>query len=230
MRPKSHDLVMRDPALAAILGLSHVAQADFGAEGRLGQAWSSRELANLDAEHGAFQNARQLDIDASMLRRADSESTMERHLAAKLARQRDATAERLALLDPNAHSLEKIGKYTFSVNQTIVFGASEGLSMTNSPTTDIKPERLIFNAPCFGFATISGVQIGNTSVIIGGSEDAGNYTNVAVDVSLSMPLLPTSNRAIVTGEYTGLTPAPFSAGTDYLFIGTFHGHARMSTT
>ena len=164
--------------------------------------------------------AEQLDIDASAL-------IHDQRLAHHLMEQRRHTEERLALLNPNGLSTEKIERYTFSVEQLVVLGAPEGLAMTNSPLTDIKPDRLIFNAPCYNFALINTVQVGNTSVIIGGSEDAFNYTNVAVDVRLGMPLCRTSSRILVGGVYSGLAPSPFSAGNEYTFVGTFHGWARM---
>ncbi len=222
MKPSAQSLALRDPAMAAIYGLG--GQADFGADlaDYRSPVWESRHDANALAERGQFGTAARLDSDASAIQ-------MEERLARHLRQQQSRTEERLALLDPNAGSSVKIGHYTFSVQQTVVLSAAEGLSMTNSPLTDIKPERLIFNVPCFQFALISVVQIGNTSVIIGGSEDAANYTNVAVDVKLSMPLLRTSSRALVGGEYTGLSPAPFTPGNEYTIIATFHGPAMMTT-
>lgn len=211
MHPTARNLVLRDPALAAIHGA--FSGADFGIEGNLA-------LAGREAEGGHYGVAEQLVRDNSQL-------THEQRLAHHLMEQRRHTEERLALLNPNGLSTEKIERYTFSVSQIVVLGAAEGLTMTNSPLTDIKPDRLIFNAPCYNFALISTVQVGNTSVIIGGSEDAANYSNVAVDVRLGMPLCRTSSRILVAGQYGGLSPAPFTAGNEFTFTGTFHGWARM---
>jgi len=211
MRPDSNALVNRDPALAALCGFT--GQADFGADPYdQSLALRSDVRSAWDASRGQFGNADLLASDA-----------------AALSGPNERTLERLRLLDPNWGSTEKIGHYTFTLQTSLVLGASEGVTMTNSPLCDIKPERLIFNAPCYNFVFVSTVQIGNTSVIIGGSEDAFNYSNVAVDVKLSMPLLKTSSRALVGGEYTGITPAPFSAGSEYTFVATFHGPARMTT-
>ncbi len=218
MRPSARSLVLRDPAMAAIMGDAYKAQPDFGAD--YGMVGTSIADATALAARGQYAPAEQLDIDASAL-------IHDQRLAHHLMEQRRHTEERLALLNPNGLSTEKIERYTFSVEQLVVLGAAEGLAMTNSPLTDIKPDRLIFNAPCYNFALINTVQVGNTSVIIGGSEDAFNYTNVAVDVRLGMPLCRTSSRILVGGVYNGLAPSPFTAGNEYTFVGTFHGWARM---
>jgi hypothetical protein len=225
--PSAAELANRDPALSAIYGFAALKQADFGIEGNLTDAAASNQLAAYDLGQGHYDSAFNLDRDAADLRRDNAQLTYEQRLAAHLREQRDDTEARLRLLYPNGRSLEKIERYTFSVEQEIVLGAPEGLAMTNSPLTDIKPDRLIFNAPCYNFALINTVQIGNTSVIIGGSEDAFNYTNVAVQVTLGMPMLKTSSRALVGGQYGGLAPAPFTAGNEYNFVATFHGWARM---
>ena len=222
----ARSLVLSDPALAAIHG--GFASADFGVENNLGLAMGSvHEAANL-ASHGQYGGAEQLDMDAHALVRDNRQLVAEQRLAHHLMLQRSHTEERLALLNPNGLSTEKIERYTFSVQQAVVLAAPEGLQMTNNPLTDIKPDRLIFNVPCYNFAFFSTVQVGNTSIIIGGQEDAYNYTNVAVAVTLGMPLCRTSSRIQVTGQYNGLSPSPFTPGNEYIIIGTFHGWARMT--
>jgi len=220
MRPNSKQLALRDPALAALCGLT--GQPDFGFDPN--DAERSSGMAAWDAEHGQYNNAGQLDRDPIAL------------LSHPLFRGRQGggnlsheTIARLKLMDPNWGSSEKIGRYSFSIPSTLVLGSSEAINATNSPLNDIKPERLIFNAPCYNFALINVVQIGNTSVLVGASEDAFNYNAQAVDVRLDMPLLLAGNRALVAGEYTGISPAPFASGTEYNFVATFHGPARMVT-
>ena len=215
MRPTSSDLVMRDPAAAAILGV--LGSPDFGIEGDYSLAHLSQKLAGRDIGHGMDRNASVLDADARHLRMSSRE----------LERARK-TEERLELLYPNHGSDEHIGRYAFSLNQELVLGATEAISMTNNPLTDIRPDRLIFNAPCYGFALINVIQAGNLSILVGGFEDAANYTQVAVNVHVSMPLITTSNRAQIGGTYSGLAPAPYTAGGSFLFTGTFQGPARMT--
>jgi hypothetical protein len=225
MKPTTRNLVMRDPALASLLGLAvesnFGAEPTFGADGDYRSADASNMLAARDERAGLWGNASQLDTDASKLR---GEGALVRQAIA----QRDATEARLALLDPNRGSHEKIGRYTFSLNQELVLGVSEAIAMTNNPLTDIRPDRLIFNAPCFGFALINVIQAGNMSVVTGGFEDAANYTQVAVNVHLSFPLITTSNRAQISGEYSGLAPSPYTSGGSFGFVGTFQGPARMT--
>jgi hypothetical protein len=225
--PTARELITRDPAMAAIMGESR--GADFGIESNLDSAWWSRADASRLDTQGNYAPASRLDFDAALLTRDNAQLIAEHKLAMHLLAQRQKTEERLALLDPNAGSTEKIERYTFSMNQEVVLGASEAIFMTSSPLTDIKPERLIFNAPCYGFAFITQAQIGNTSVIIGSGEDAANYSQVAVDVRLSMPLLRTQNRALIGGTYTGISPAPYTPGNEFNFTSTFHGPARMTT-
>jgi len=220
MKPTSRQLAQRDPALAALCGLT--GQADFGFDPS--DVSHSEALAALDTQRGLYGNAEMLDRDAAALM---THPLFRGHRGSGQFNR--ATIERLKEMDPNWGSSEKIGRYSFTITQTLVLGASEAINATNSPLNDITPKRLIFNAPCYNFALINVVQIGNMSVIIGGSEDAFNYSATAVDVALSMPLLLAGNRALVAGEYTGITPAPYSSGTEYNFVATFHGPARMTT-
>lgn len=225
MRPNSNALIGRDPAMAALFGLT--GQADFGVDAYESAIQRTEALAEDDTRHGAYRNAEQLDRDAAMLL-SDRPGHSDHWYASKLGIN-TATLARLKLMDPNFGSTEKIGHYSFTVTAAIVTGTSEGFTATNSPLCDIKPERMIFNVPCFNFALLSTVQIGNTSVLVGSQEDAFNYTATAVDVRLSMPLLRTSSRALVAGQYTGITIAPYTAGFEYSLIATFHGPARMNT-
>lgn len=247
MRPSSRELVNRDPALASILGMAHLTRgqndfgyedaadasfgnelAEFGIEDNLTDASMSNRQAYGDIVRGQYGNASVFDTDASRLRGDNSQLIHLQRVAMLAQRQAAKTEERLMLLDPNCGSTEKIGRYTFSLNQQLVLGVPEAITITNNPTTDIKPEKLIFNAPAFNFALISVLQIGNVSVIIGGFEDAANYGPTALGVHVSMPLLRTSNRAQVTGEYTGLAPAPYTSGAEYSFTLTLQGPARMT--
>ena len=163
-------------------------------------------------------------------------------------------AKKQLLEDEVTDKGEKIARYTFSLEKTFILGEAQPFDMVNSPLCDIKPDRCIFNAPCYNFATIHTLAIGNTSVIIGGCEDAFNYSNVAVDVHLNMPLCTTNMRAMVSGYYTGCAPKPWEIherkvwfkykefefyspfrklknrkSREYMFACTLHGWARMST-
>lgn len=212
MRPTSTDLVQRDLASASLLGL--VGSPDFGADGDYSLANLSSRLAGRDVGHGMFHNAGLLDSDAQALRRAQ--------------RREEKTEERLSLLYPNRGSDEHIGRYSFSLYQELTLGAAEAISMTNNPLTDIRPDRLVMNAPCYGFALINVIQAGNLSILVGSIEDAFNYIQTAVNVHVSMPLVTTSNRVQIAGAYSGLAPAPYTAGGVFPFIATFHGAARMT--
>ena len=140
------------------------------------------------------------------------------------------TKTRELLLDPNRGSAVKIERYSFGINTTIAIGiAGAPLTLTGQPDVNIRPQRVIMNAPSPGFAMIESIRVANVSVTVGVKEDAFNYSALAQDSHLDMPTLSPANRATVLGEMTGRFPSGFGLerGDSYLFTCAFQGPASL---
>jgi hypothetical protein len=244
-------LAMRDPAVAALIGLMPASfghegararsgssprfgydplMAEFGLDDNLADAAASEALMNQDISHGALQNASELAIDRRRLLSDNSIIGRQQSELASWVRQRDLSRayHREHLIDPNAGLAVKVGTYSFPINQTLVLGSGEGISMTLQPAVKIRPERVVSNAPCVGFAFISGFSVANVNANIGGSDDAFTFSPLAQGVKLGFPPLDPANRLTVTGTYSGIVPSPFSTGTDYDFTMSFQGPAHLT--
>src|SRR5579872_845210 len=228
----SHFLAMRDPALAALMGA--ISGDDFGNEGFSPSSYSPDTDFDVDANFGDFsasdpsrlgvrmgadfgwggfgadmtpEAVKMLPIIAaggspSIPKPTNAQEVQQvwnaHHAKAAIGMQR------ASLLDPNAHSTVKVERYPFSINITLALGTPSAFNSTLQPTTRIRPQRVVFNAPTVGFCLISTIQISNVNVVIGASEDAFTYSAGAQGVMLDLPTLDTSYRATVTGNYTGL--------------------------
>ncbi len=228
-RPRSNTLAMRSPAQAALLGV--FADGDFGADfggfGGFGDDYGTG-LANKDVDQGHWRNAAELRHDRGVIRSDQRKIGTWIHEERAQAARAQREQARCDQLDPNEGLSMKIGRYSFTLNQALIIGTLAAISMTLQPDTRIRPQRVLFNAPCFAFATISTIKVANVSVLVGGSEDAFMYTNVAVGVHLDMPTLSPSNRATVVGSYGALAPAPYSIGFAYPFTATFQGPSTQT--
>jgi hypothetical protein len=142
--------------------------------------------------------------------------------------QQRMTVRRKLVLQPNAGSRDKIERYSFSLVQTLAIGTAVALAMTNTPSTRIRPQRAVFNAPTVGFCTIDRIEVGNINSLVGSEEDAFTYGPLSQGVFLDLPTMETSTRASVSGLYTGIAPAPLSNGQAYKFIATFQGPAELT--
>jgi hypothetical protein len=211
MRPTSKQLAMRDPALAAIMGVSFTGDSDFGAE--FGDDYG----AEFGDDYG---------IEAAMAMTAPPAAAM---AAAWKANQltKVQSASRQRLLEPNRGSTVKVERYAFAINQALVLGVAATLTMTGNPDTTIRPQRVTMNAPQNGFATITEIKVANVSVTVGGIQDAFDYSALGVGQSLDMPTLSPANRATVLGTYTGFVPPGFVGGSTYLFCASFKGPSSI---
>ena len=142
-----------------------------------------------------------------------------------------STTSRSLLLDPNRDSTVKVERYSFSFSPTanLVLGTASNIpTFTQQPSTSIKGQRVIMNAPIAGFVLVSSLQIANVNVFIGGTEDAFSYSAGAQGVMLDLPRLDPQNRATSAGAYTGVLPAGFTNGNSYQFIITLQGPATLA--
>lgn len=142
-----------------------------------------------------------------------------------------STASRTSLLDPNRDSTIKVERYSFSFSPTanLQLGLASAIPpFTQQPSTSIKGQRVIMNAPQAGFVTISTLQIANVNVLVGGTEDAFTYNAGAMGVMLDLPRLDPQNRATASGNYTGVLPPGYTSGGAFQFIITLQGPATLA--
>lgn len=145
----------------------------------------------------------------------------------------NSTASRTALLDPNRDSSIKVERYSFSWSPAnpLVLGGGAVVPIANftqQPSTSIKGQRLIMNAPVPGFVQITTLQIANVNVLVGGQEDAFTYSAGAMGVMLDLPRLDPQNRATAGGNYSGMLPLGYTQGFNYVFVITLQGPSTMA--
>jgi len=144
-----------------------------------------------------------------------------------------STASRTALLDPNRDSAVKVERYSFSWSPAaaLVLGGGAPVAIptfTQQPSTSIKGQRLLMNAPVPGFVQISTLQIANVNVLVGAAEDAFTYSPTAMGVMLDLPRLDPQNRATAAGTYSGMLPLGYTAGFSFVFVITLQGPATLA--
>ena len=142
-----------------------------------------------------------------------------------------STMSRTLLLDPNRDSIVKVERYSFSFSPStnLVLGtASNIVPFTQQPSTSIKGQRVIMNAPVPGFVLISSLQVANVNVLVGGTEDAYTYSAGAQGVMLDLPRLDPQNRATSAGAYTGVLPPGYTQGNSFQFIITLQGPSTLA--
>jgi len=153
-------------------------------------------------------------------------------VAKRFAMQNPAsTVSRTMLLDPNRDSTVKVERYSFSFSptQNLVLGTASNIpTFTQQPSTSIKGQRVVMNAPVPGFLLISSLQIANVNVLVGGTEDAFTYSAGAQGVMLDLPRLDPQNRATSAGAYTGVLPTGYTQGNSFQFIITLQGPATLA--
>jgi len=142
-----------------------------------------------------------------------------------------STASRSLLLDPNRDSIVKVERYSFSFSptQNLVLGTASNIpTFTQQPSTSIKGQRVVMNAPVPGFVLVSSLQIANVNVLVGGTEDAFTYSAGAQGVMLDLPRLDPQNRATSAGAYTGVLPSGYTQGNSFQFIITLQGPSTLA--
>lgn len=142
-----------------------------------------------------------------------------------------STAARTNLLDPNKDSLVKVTRYSFSFSpaSNLVLGTASSMgTFTQQPSTSVKGQRVVTNAPIPGFVFLTTLQIANVNVFVGTTEDAYTYNAGAQNVILDLPRLDPQNRATGAGSYSGVLPPGYTAGNSFTFIITIQGPATMA--
>lgn len=236
MRPNSHQLALRDPAAAALLGLVAVAgmnfgsepEAQFGAEfgygdfspmGSDGSGMGAEfgDESDWGAEFGAAAAAASTPSPAQLL-------ALHKQQIAKNA----ATNKRASLLEPNKYSAVKVERYSFGLSQAITIGTAVAIALSGNPSVDIRPQRICTNVPGPNYVYLSLIQVANVVVTVGnGVEDANDYAANAVGTILDLPTLSTQTPARVTGNYLGFVPPAYVVASASFFTTSFKGWANI---
>ena len=218
------NLLMREPALAMIAG-GMPAGENFGFGYGYGYGHQHR--------HPAAGYGYGYGVDAPMpMAPAPVHPAHAHHAHAAWQLQNpSSTMSRTLLLDPNRDSIVKVERYSFSFSPSsnLVLGtASNIVPFTQQPSTSIKGQRVIMNAPVPGFVLISSLQVANVNVLVGGTEDAYTYSAGAMGVVLDLPRLDPQNRATSAGAYTGVLPSGYTQGNSFQFIITLQGPSTLA--
>lgn len=233
--PNARRLAMRDPALAAVMGILASGGSDFGQERRthadfgaeFGDDDMGDDMGDDDMGDDDMGDDYGAEFGAAPARRPSNAQLMslwrKRHMA------KNRTTKRGLILEPNRGSSVKVEKYSFTISQAIVLGtAATFTALTGQPDTTIRPQRVTMNAPSPMYAFIQEIKVANVSVTVGsGVEDAYNYSAQGVGQNLDMPTLSPANRATVLGSYTGFTPPGFVPTTATFFTVSFKGPASI---
>lgn len=237
-RPNARQLSMRDPAAAVLLGA--IAGADFGND-RMSNPFGA-EFGNVfgtefgsgsgvdDDNPWGHDPGYNFGFDHYGAEAAARPSAQQ--MAAVWNKARAAhvkTQSRQQLLEPNKDSNVKIERYSFQQSQALTIGtAIASFSMQGSPDVNIRPQRLLCNAPIPGFVFISLIKVANVVATVGpGVQDAYDYNAESVGTSLDLPTLTPSNKATITAQYTGIIPPIYTSGLSTFFTATFLGWADI---
>lgn len=235
MRPTSRDLSLRDPALAALLGLiggvtPAGVNADFGHDVDDDERYGQQSQIGVDFGNDYSDIGIDFGAEAALATASATGPTPQvmqalwkKHLSGQAI-----SSSRQRLLEPNSGSDVKIERYAFSVNASLVLATASAIVASGNPDTNIRPQRVTMNAPSPGFMTVSEIKVANVSVTVGGIADGFEYFAGGVGQSLDMPTLTPAQRATVLGTYSGFTPPGFVAGTAYLFCASFKGPATIT--
>jgi hypothetical protein len=239
----ARQLAMRDPAAAALMGAIPGREFGFGDDYGFGAGFGLSAYdpsANIGDDYGddygfgaapAPHRRPAIHLRPHHGAHHPAHAHHAAHAWAHSHKNPTSTASRTMLLDPNRDSTVKVERYSFSFSPTtnLTLGTASALgTFTQQPSTSIKPQRLITNAPIPGFVTITTLQIANVNVFVGTTEDAFTYNAGAQGVMLDLPRLDPQNRATAAGSYTGVLPAGFTNGTSFQFIMTLQGPATLA--
>lgn len=201
MTPNSKHLVLRDAALAAVMGA--LPGANFGSD------YGNDYAPSFGTEFGHIGD----------------EPTAQNMAAAWNAVK--STKQRQAILEPNANSSSKIQRYGFAVNQDLTIGTAVAIAAGGNPETHFRPQRITVNTPGVGFMTVDAIKVANVGVLVGGVHDAYDFSPLGVGQSLDVPTISPANRINVTGAYTGTAPLPLVNAAAFKLCISFKGPATM---
>jgi hypothetical protein len=214
MRPKSSQLAVRDAALGVLSGRTARKGADFGYDYNTPYGFGLDYPIQFAGDAAPVQPTQQQAVQAFHAMR----------------NQQAQTQKRMQLLQPNAGSSINVERFVFSATTLLTLGGAveSSFTMTQNPTSSVRPKRVTFNAPCPAFAYISAITAANLNATIGGSYlDAYTLNPNGVDQELDIPLLTPAIPVVVTGVYSGFTPPGYADGQSFRLSAAFSGPASM---
>ncbi len=230
-RNNSAALAQRDPARASLLGA--IAGATFGVDrARQPSRFGRDPQFGGDVQFGndnPWDGGRGYNFGADGGMPAPTPAAMQNawmnHVKQSAANQR-----REQLLEPNKDVSAKVERYAMPTSQAITIGtALNPFTMTNNPSVNIRPSRVVSNCPCPAFVFLTRMSVANVNVLVGsGFQDAWDYAAEAQGTSLDIPTLTPSNPITVTGQYTGLVPPSYNNALATYFCLTFIGWASVT--
>ena len=148
-------------------------------------------------------------------------------LVSRLYALRNRAGRIIQWLDPEGEWALRRGRYSFTGSQEITLGEACSIDIVTSPDVPIKPDRLIINMPCNGFAMLHNLIYGNQAMLVGVSQDMNDYSALSIAVGLKTEkwLLP-GQKMKVRGQYTGFCPLPFTKGQKFLICITAQGPTK----
>jgi hypothetical protein len=226
-RNNSNNLARRDPAAAALLG---AIGSNFGVERRPVQRAQPRSRFGVDfgadVQFGsdAWNNNFGTDVVPAPTPQAMQQAWNNQ------VQQQLANRKREQLLEPNKGVEAKVERYAMPTSQAITIGtALNNFVITANPTVNLRPSRVVSNAPSPAFVFLLSMSVANVNVLVGpGVQDAWDYAAEAVGTSLDIPTLSPSNPIRITGNYTGFVPGAYVATTASFFTMTFIGWASIT--
>lgn len=223
-KPNARELALRDPALAALMGIE--LGADFGAE--FGDDDDDYGADDVDVGDDDDDYGAEFGHGGSLARARPPSSAQLQHMWHQRRVKAMAAQRRVRLLDPNRGSGIKIEKYILSLSQVLTIGTAVGISMTASPDCTFRPQRLTIVVPTPSFVTVNDIKMANVSVNVGPNAfDAFQFNANGVGQRLDLPTLTPANRALITGNYTGFAGG-FAAATSFLLSATFIGPSSLA--
>jgi hypothetical protein len=219
-----HDLAMRDPALAALIGKLG---SDFGAD--------RGDDFGVDLPTSAFgldiSPATQIHPAAALMaqqiapaaQNPQAHAIVAQHLSAQQVSQ-----QRRRLLSPNEGSSITVERYAFAIDASITLGTATAISLSGQPDTYFRPQRVMMNSPAPGFVTISSGRVANVNFTVGSTTDSWFWNANAVGTMLDLPLMSPAHKATIQGNYTGTVPTPLSGTGAFTFVTQFEGPASVA--
>jgi len=216
----SKGLAMRDPSLAALVGA--IDGSDFGGESQF-----AGEFAGEFAGDGFFGAEGFFGADAPAAVPAPTQAEA-LQLWRSHARAQAVTQRRAGLLNPNENSLKKVERYSLTLGQDVEVGTPTPISMTKSPDTELRAQRITSNINSAGFVLLSEIKVANVSVTQGDEIDAFQLNPNSWGMQYDIPTLSPANRVTVLGDSTAAVPSGFSESDTYKVRITLIGPASMA--
>lgn len=110
----------------------------------------------------------------------------------------------------------------------LVLGTPSPFCLTAQPSRDLAPSYLKTVSPARGFVTLREIKFGNFRLLRSGQTlDAGALEESKINELVEkLPVLTTTMRVQISGEYSGLVPDGFLEGTPFPWHVVLFGYAE----